>query len=55
MENVSGKAINDFSYKGKAYKKGDPVTMDAVHSVRYEKLNYVKFNREEVKTDKAKK
>lgn len=46
MANVTGKATNDFTYKGKQYAKGDDVTIDALHAARYEKLNYVKFNRE---------
>jgi hypothetical protein len=46
MANVTGKATNSFTYKGKKYKKGDDVTMDALHAPRHEKLNYVKFNRE---------
>jgi hypothetical protein len=46
MANVTGKATNDFTYKGKKYAKGDDVTMDALHAPRHEKLNYVKFNRE---------
>jgi hypothetical protein len=32
---------NDFSYKGKEYKKGDTVDMTKKHIDRYAKLNYV--------------
>ena len=46
MANVTGKVTTAFTYKGKKYANGDDVTLDALHGPKYEKLNYVKFNRE---------
>jgi hypothetical protein len=47
MANVTGKATNTFTYKGKKYEIGDEVTMEAGKVAdKHERLNYVKFNRE---------
>jgi hypothetical protein len=49
MAKVTGKVTSELTYKGKLYNVDDEVTMDAAHAARYEKLNYVKFNREDHK------
>jgi hypothetical protein len=54
MANVNGKALKSFTYKGKAYKEGDDVSIGAGHAARYEKLNYIKIPKaEEPKVQKA--
>lgn len=49
MAKVTGKVLSELTYKNKLYKEGEEITMDAAHAGRYEKLNYVKFNREDHK------
>lgn len=54
MATVTGKVLKPFSYKGESFEVGEEVKMDAAHAARYEKLDYVKFNREaEAKIEKA--
>jgi hypothetical protein len=53
MSKVTGTVLSSFTYKGEAYDEGQDISMDAKHAARYEKLNYVKFNREAAKKVEA--
>jgi hypothetical protein len=46
MAQVTGKVLKPFTYKKESYDIDDEIKMDAVHAAQYEKLDYVKFNRE---------
>jgi hypothetical protein len=49
MAKVTGKVTSELTYNKKLYAVGEEITMDAAHAGRFEKLNYVKFNREDHK------
>jgi hypothetical protein len=46
MANVKGKVLVPFTYKGKEYKTDNEVSMPAEHAARYEKLDFIKLDRE---------
>lgn len=46
MAQVTGKVLRPFTYKKEDYDIDDDIKMDVKHAAQYEKLGYVKFNRE---------
>ena len=46
MANVTGKVLKPFTYKKESYDIDDEIKMDPGHAKQYERLDYVKFNRE---------
>lgn len=53
MANVKGTVLQPFSYKGEQYKEGDEISINAIHAAKYERLNYVKLDREAEKKVEA--
>lgn len=53
MATVTGKVLKPFTYKGDHLDIDDEVKMDVRHASRYEKLDYVKFDREASKKVEA--
>lgn len=53
MATVTGKVLKPFSYRGESLEVGEDAKLDVKHAGRYEKLNYVKLDKEAEKKVEA--